>query len=139
MSQSSFSKRTSLWHALSCLYSGTDTSNSPADLDRAAMSFSMAAMLFCCWPEKKKRSQPGIVCQGHVSYPSDGSIPAAVQWGQESHCCRGQTLSGAGAAALPQPPCVAAPCARGRGRPGSASRDSGSPGILPFLTLFKDL
>lgn len=53
MSQSSFSKRTSLWHALSCLYFGTDISNSSADLDRAAMSLSMAAMLFCCWTEKK--------------------------------------------------------------------------------------
>lgn len=48
MSQSCFSKRTSLWQALSCLYSGTATSNSPADLDRAASSLSMAAMLFCC-------------------------------------------------------------------------------------------
>lgn len=91
MSQSSFSKRTSLWHALSCLYSGTDTSNSPADLDRAAMSLSMAAMLFCCWPEKKKRTQPGSMCQGHISYPSDGSILTAARWGQESRCHRARS------------------------------------------------
>lgn len=88
MSQSSFSKRTSLWHALSCWYLGTDTSNSPADWDRAAMSLSMAAMLFCCWPEKRKRSQLGTGCQGQSSYPSDGSVPAVAWWGRESRCRR---------------------------------------------------
>ena len=92
MSQSSFSKRTSLWHALSCLYSGTDTSNSPADLDRAAMSLFIAAMLFCCWPERKKRTQPGNVCQGPS--PTPAMAPSPLQ-------CNGDRRV---AAAGPDPP-----------------------------------
>lgn len=70
MSQSSFSRRSSLRHILSCLYSGTNTSNSAAEVARSSISFSKAMMLFCCWMEERKRCQPGTVRKGHVSIPA---------------------------------------------------------------------
>lgn len=137
MSQSCFSRHSSVRHTLSCLYFGTNTSKSLADWHSAARSLSMAAMFFCCWLGTKKRSQPGTECQGRVSHPSDGSV--LLQRGG----------GGRVAAAGPDPPCwvgnqswtsctpktTLCPRCTGLGQPGSASGGSGdwvSSPSLPF-------